>query len=513
MRPITHWVEQHALRRPDAEALVDLGSGTRVSYGVLWNRIRSVAHALQRDCQVAVGDRVAILSRNDSRVIEAMYACALLGAIAVPLNWRLAPTELAQVCRDAEPRVILAEDAQASVCAQVRALDPHLPPVVSWSSNRVARDGYDLMADAGVPDGWAPTDVDEEAVWTIIYTSGTTGRPKGVQTTHRAALASMLGILVAHGISADSRGLTVLPTFHVAGLNLFTNPILFAGGSVLLARAFDSVQALHLLREAEPAVTHFCGVPANYQFIERLTEFESRPLRPFVAVVGGSPVPPSLLASWRERGVPLSAVFGITEAGACVTAVPPAADPGVSGAVGLPVLHARCRVQDVNGSDLDLGQIGELQISGDVVSVGYWRNQEATESAFTRDGWLRTGDAAAIREDGQVVLVDRWKDMYISGGENVYPAEVENVLTDHPGVAQAAVVGVPDPKWGETGVAFVMAAADAVLEEAEVRAFCLERLARFKVPGRVVVVQDFPRNATGKTLKGELRTRLSDRVD
>jgi fatty-acyl-CoA synthase len=246
-------------------------------------------------------------------------------------------------------------------------------------------------------------------------------------------------------------------------------------------------------------------VPANYQFLEQLPEFAAAPLRPFVAAVGGSPVPEALVGSWSQRGIALTTVYGITEAGACVTAMPPGRELDHNGTVGLPLLYSRCRVRTPDDRPAASGETGELQLSGLLVTPGYWRNPTATAEAFTSDGWLRTGDAATITADGHVVLVDRWKDMFISGGENVYPAEVENVLHAHPAVSQAAVVGTSHPRWGEAGTAFVVPSRGAVSSEEELRAWCRERLAAYKVPVRVLVVEELPRNATGKVLKAPLR--------
>jgi fatty-acyl-CoA synthase len=246
-------------------------------------------------------------------------------------------------------------------------------------------------------------------------------------------------------------------------------------------------------------------VPANYQFMQQLPGFADVPLRPFVAVVGGSPVPSALVSAWAERGVALSTVFGITEAGACVTSMPPGRELDHNGTIGLPVLHARCRVRTVDDRAAAVGETGELQISGALVTPGYWGKPRETAEAFTEDGWLRTGDAASRTEDGFLVLVDRWKDMYISGGENVYPAEVENVLHTHPAVSQAAVVGTPDARWGESGVAFVVLARDAAATPADLVGWCRDRLARYKVPSTVRLVPELPRNATGKVLKAPLR--------
>jgi fatty-acyl-CoA synthase len=211
------------------------------------------------------------------------------------------------------------------------------------------------------------------------------------------------------------------------------------------------------------------------------------------------------VSAWASRGVALTTVFGITEAGACVTTMPPGRELDRNGTIGLPVLYARCRVHTSDDRSAMPGETGELQVSGPLVTPGYWRKPDATRDAFTSDGWLRTGDAAQLTDDGFVILVDRWKDMYISGGENVYPAEVENVLHTHPAVAQAAVVGAPHPRWGESGVAFVVVARAASVTPDELVAWCKARVASYKVPAQVMLVDELPRNATGKVLKGPLR--------
>jgi fatty-acyl-CoA synthase len=506
-RTVASWIDHHARRIPDRIALVDLHRSRETTYGELAARVRSLAWSLEDRYGVGPGSRVAVLSRNDTRVFELVHACGLLGAIAVPLNWRLTVAELVAVAADAEPRVLVHESSVAGTAAEV-AEGANVPHRVAWAGEDGEPDGYEQLVTADVPDGWAPEDVDEDAVWTIIYTSGTTGLPKGVQASHGGVLASMLGILVAHGVSAVSRCLTVLPTFHVAGLNLFANPVLYAGGTVVVARAFDPAQTLALLTDDVTPVTHFCGVPANYQFMEDLPGYADAPLRPFVAVVGGSPVPASLVESWADRGIALTTVYGITEAGACVTAMPPGQERSHNGTIGLPLLYARCRVRTVDDRPAAAGETGELQISGPLVTPGYWRNPAATAGAFTVDGWLRTGDAAQTTDDGHLVLVDRWKDMYISGGENVYPAEVENVLHAHEGVSQAAVVGAPHPRWGEAGTAFVVLARGATTPPTELLDWCRARLAGYKVPVRILIVEELPRNATGKVLKGPLRSSI-----
>jgi fatty-acyl-CoA synthase len=507
MTPVVSWIAHHADRIPDRVAIIDLDRGRELTYGELHSRVRAVAWSLSQRYGVDRGDRVAVLSRNDARVFEISYACGLLGAIVVPLNWRLTTSELTAIGLDAAPAMLL-HDAESTTVATDLATIVGIPNLVGWD----APEGYESLATATVPSGWVPEEVDDSEIWTIIYTSGTTGRPKGVQATHRGVLASMLGILVAHQVSAQSRCLTVLPTFHVAGLNLFANPVLFAGGTVLVARTFDPQQSLRLLTDAAAPVTHFCGVPANYEFMQQLPEFPGTTLRPFIAVVGGSPVPAALVESWAARGVTLTTVYGITEAGACVTAVPPGQELSHIGTVGLPLLYSRCRVRTVDDRPCAPGELGELQISGQLVTPGYWRNPDATAQAFTTDGWLRTGDAAMIAPDGYLTLVDRWKDMYISGGENVYPAEVENALHTHPAVSQVAVVGAPHPRWGEAGVAFVVLGHDQSASESQLLEHCADRLARYKVPARIIFTEELPRNATGKVLKAPLRELAEGRA-
>ena len=502
-QPVVSWIEHHAARTPDRVALIDLHRGSELSYGELAARVRAVAWSLQdRSAWVPATGWPCCRATTPGRSRWSTPArCS--GPIAVPLNWRLTAAELTAVSRDAEPAVLVHENWAEPVAAAI-ANGAGVPTRVAWASEDDGDDTYEELATAAVPADWVPPEVDDEAVWTIIYTSGTTGLPKGARPPTAAA-----GQHARHPRGPPGQRRLRLPdgpaAFHVAGLNLFANPVLYVGGTVMVARAFDPAQRLALLTDTATPVTHFCGVPANYQFMEQLPEFADAPLRPFVAVVGGSPVPQALVETWGRRGVALTTVYGITEAGRCVTAMPPGRELDHNGTVGLPLLYARCRVRTTDGRAAAPGETGELQLSGPLVTPGYWRNPAATAEALTNDGWLHTGDAATITDDGHLVLVDRWKDMYISGGENVYPAEIENALHAHPAVNQAAVVGAPHPRWGEAGVAFVVLARGAEVSPDDLRAWCRERLAAYKVPVRVIVVDELPRNATGKVLKGPLR--------
>ncbi len=485
------WIGYHARISPGKTALHDLASGRRVSYAEFADRSARAAGALAGGFGVKHGDRVAVLSRNSSQAFEVMYACARLGAIFVPLNVRLSDPELDALAGDAAPAVLVGEDELLG-----RDLAAGLPRM-SWE--------YDYEPAIAVSEPACPALIDPDDPWVIIYTSGTTGRPKGVLVTHAGSDATMLAGIMSAGVSRESVCLTALPVWHVAGLNLFANPTLFAGGSVLVMRAFDPGLALDLLTREEDPVTHFCGVPANYQFMQALPRFGEAAFPRLVAAVGGSPVPAALIVDWERRGVTLRTIYGISEAGAVVTMTPPGEAAAEPGDVGMPVWHLQCRAV-LDGQVCAPRQAGELQVAGASVTPGYWGRPDETAQVLS-GGWLHTGDVATVAADGRVRIIDRIKDMYISGGENVYPAEVEDVLYQHPAVAEAAVVGVPDERWGETGAAWLVLTAGTQAGPDDLRAWACTRLATFKVPRDFHIVDALPRNATGKIVKGELRRR------
>ena len=499
MAEITYWVGYQAANNPGRRALVDLHSGRERSYAELDGRVRRLAGGLRGALGVARGDRVSVLAPNTTSVFEVQYACQLLGAVFLPLNWRLAAPELAFVLDDARPAVLVHDVEFAERARQLAAGRERLR-LVAWGGEPDAYE--DLVGGADPVPG--PVALAPDDPWTIIYTSGTTGRPKGAIVSHRMGLFNVLNVLVAGEVGARAVGLTALPTFHTAGLNLFANPLLYAGGTVLVMRSFDPARTLALLSDPDAGVTHFCGVPANYQFVQRLPGFADAPLRPIVAAVGGSPSPRTLLEDWAARGVVLRQVYGITEGSSTVTMMPAERALEKVGSAGVAVPHAELRVVDAEGRPLAAGQVGELQVRGPNVSPGYWNRPEATAETFV-DGWLRTGDAARLDDEGYCYIVDRWKDMYISGGENVYPTEVEDVIYRLAGVAEVAVVGIPDGTWGEVGLAAIVVKAGHELSAEAVRRHCAERLAGYKVPKEVRFLDALPRNAIGKVRKVDLR--------
>lgn len=496
------WIANHVLRRPEACAAVDLGSGARLTYRAFHDRVDSIAAFLVDASGVGMGDRVAVLAHAGADVFAVQFACFRLGAIFVPLNVRLAAPELAAILANCTPKVLLHDQAFTALAAQAA---PDGDP-----ARRVAIGPGGAFADAAAS-GRRPAQRAEMAlhdVATILYTSGTTGLPKGVKITHAMNLFNAVNVTGLAEISDRTVHLCILPLFHTAGLNVYSNPVFHAGGTVVVMPAFDPGAALQALGDPALGVNLLFGVPAHYQFPTQHPDFATTDFSRLAhAGVGGAPAPLSVIEAWQEQGVMLTQGYGMTETGPVVLYLDKVDAVRKAGSAGKPALHVDVRLVDADGSDVADGAVGEIWLRGPSITPGYWNNPEATAAAFA-DGWLQTGDAAARDAEGYLFIVDRWKDMYISGGENVYPAEVENVLSRLPGVAEAAVIGVPSARWGETGRAIVVAKPDAALAADDVLAHCARLLARYKLPQDVVFTDALPRNATGKIHKPTLRNQF-----
>jgi fatty-acyl-CoA synthase len=476
---LDRWIRDRARTTPGRVAIDFRGAET--TFAELDERSERLAAGLL-DAGLVPGERVATLTGTSPEHVVVFFACAKAGLILMPLNTRLAPPELAYQLADAEPAVLLCSADYAELGASLHRRTAGLEELVL--------NQHKVFTPPGDDDGLL-----------LVYTSGTTGTPKGALLTHANCFWTNLSFDRVAGLGSEDTVLQVLPQFHVGGWNV--QPLLawWKGATVVLEPTFDPARALALI--AEKHVTTMMGVPATYLFMAQEPGFAKADLWTLRrAVVGGAPMPDVLLETWHERGVEIVQGYGLTEAAPNVLCLPPEDAARKRGFAGKPYPHVDVALRDVeSGTHLEGAAEGELVVRGPNVFAGYWRNPEATEAAFA-DGWLLTGDIAARDNDGYYRIVGRTKDMVISGGENVYPAEIENVLHEHPAVREAAVVGVPDERWGEACLAFVVLRGEAT--EEELLEFCRGRLAKYKVPRGVRFVEALPRNALDKVVKAAL---------
>lgn len=494
------WIAHHANVRGEKVAVVDLASGRSLTYHQFDQRIARLAGGLRDHLGIGPGDRVAVLAHNDSDLFEIQFACGRLGAIFVPLNWRLTLAELTYIVGDAAPSVLIHDPDFAETARDLIAAHG-IPRSIGRDPDHSAYER--LIADSAPLRDHQPITHDDPA--TILYTSGTTGRPKGAIITHGMRFWQTLNLTGPMRVTADGVCLTALPLFHVGGLDVYANPMFHYGGTVLVMRTYDPAQALHLLCDRAVDISLFIGAPAHFLFMQQLPGFDTASFNPrLLACIAAAPVPVPQLRLWEARGLPLQQAYGMTETCGVVIALDPDDRGRKAGAAGKPCLHVAFRIVRADGSDAAVDEMGELWVKGPSVTPGYWRDPQANAAAFS-DGWLRTGDAATVDADGFYYIVDRWKDMYISGGENVYPAEVEDVLYRLTEIAEVAVIGVADERWGEIGRAIVVLKPGETLTEAEIMRHCDTNLARYKQPRSIRFVDALPRNATGKVHKPTLR--------
>ena len=486
------------------EALVEVERGRRFSYAELNARSNRAAHLL-REQGVRAGDRVALLMGNGVEYLESYFGTAKLGAVTVPLNWRLVPDELEFILRDSGAGTLIFD---AEFAATAEALSGRDLPVRHWLCVGDDRPGfasdYAALLEAA-PELEPKLGAADEDLLFLMYTSGTTGRPKGVVHTHDSMLWSSLTVLTTAEIRRRDRYLQMLPLFHIGALTP-SIATLHIGGTLVMLRRFDPDAVFEVIEREQ--VTTGLAVPAMLQFMWASGRRASADLSTLRSLLSGAaPVPVSLIRQYAEIGVEIQQVYGLTESGgpACLVGSEDALRK--AGSTGPAFMHTEVRVVDEGGSDVGPGEVGEVIIRGRHVMKEYWNRPEATAETL-RGGWLHSGDLATVDADGHVYIRDRAKDMIISGGENVYPAEVEDALASHPAVLEVAVIGMPSAKWGESAAAVVVRLPGQELEAAELLAYAREKLAAFKLPRVVEFVDALPRNPTGKILKRELRERF-----
>ena len=492
-------LEARARLTPTREGIHDLATERRYDYGTLHRRARAVAAGLAAR-GVGKGDRVALLAKNHVAYVDLLFACAELGAIFAPLNWRLTRQELRYAIEDSEPKVLVvaADFAEAGNALGVAEVIP------------LEGEGYAALLEteptAAVPE------VHADDPLCLLYTSGTTGKPKGALIPHRQVVWNAIGTAASWGLGPDDAAPVLTPMFHAGGLFVFLTAMIHMGGRTVLAPDFDPVGSLQLI--ADEGCTAVLAVPAILQMwldADGTEALDLSRLRFFIS--GGAPCPPALIEAWHERhGIVVRQGYGMTEVGVNCFAMTDADALAKIGSVGRPVSHGRARIVDEHGRTLPDGEAGELVLGGPHVCLGYWRRPDATAEAI-RDGWFHTGDMAVRDADGDFRVVGRYKDMIISGGENVYAAEVETVVREHASVADAALIGRPDPKWGEVGWIVVKPEAETTIDDAALLEHCRERLAKYKIPKRVLVRDDLPYSPYGKVDKKQLRAWLDAQTE
>jgi len=494
------WVSGHAKRTPEKAALVF--KGERISYAALDARVKQVAGGL-REAGARKGDRVAALLLNCPELLVLLLACNHVGAIFLPINFRLSAEEVAFILNDATPEVFAYHTVFEPIAIKARSSTRvHTWLRVDDAPGKDERSWKSLYE--GQPTKLLPEAVSSDDPAMMMYTSGTTGQPKGALLSHGNLLWNDVQVLLSVPAQDDDLNYCAAPLFHIGGLNVLTGPMVYRGGTTLIDDKFNPEATLETL--AREKVTCSFMVPAMWGALAAVPDFDKYDLSSLrYSIVGGAPCPLTVLEFYKKRGIRFQEGFGLTETSPIVCLL--AAEDGIrkNGSVGHPAAHVEVRIVDESDNDVPGGEPGELLVRAPNVMLGYWNRPEATREAL-RGGWFHTGDLARRDEEGFLYIVDRKKDMVITGGENVYSAEVEQVLYRHPAVAEVAVIGVPDERWGEAIVAVIATKEgekSPTLEE--MAAFCEGKLARYKKPRRVESVKALPRNATGKVLKNDLR--------
>ncbi|MEM9301147.1 MAG: long-chain fatty acid--CoA ligase [Pseudomonadota bacterium] len=506
MMDVRDWIATHANRTPDALAQIDHATGRRFTYAEMHERVARIAGHLRETVGIGVGDVVAVLGNNSSDMLDIDFACGRIGAIFLPMNTRLAAPEIAFQLDDARPRVLFVGDGFDAIASEAVDQADVTPTTVRFGTKASEPNLESLIREA--PRLVAVERREPEDGWTLIYSSGTTGRPKGILHTHGGVTMQACGNAVPLGLGRRACNLTILPLFHISGLNVFAHAVFYAGGTQVTMERFDPLEVLRVLSDPAYGVTHFTGVPTMFEMMAQLPGFGAADLGSVEgAFVGGAPSTEALLRTYADKGMPLMQGYGLTESGPTLTVLD--AEDGIRkiGSAGKPMMHVDLRVVRPDGSDAASDEIGEILARGPSVITAYFRRPEAQQTSF-EGGWLRTGDMGYLDDEGFLFISDRKNDMFISGGENVYPAEVENCIAAVDGVAQVSVIGVADEKWGEVGAACVVLRADAALTADEIIAACNGRIARYKIPKHVYFLDALPIGGTGKVLKRALRAQL-----
>ncbi|MEM8582877.1 MAG: long-chain fatty acid--CoA ligase [Bacteroidota bacterium] len=480
------WVGKWAIYRPGKLAVKEFESGRSWTYAELNTKANTLLAYGQNHWGLNPGDRIAVMAQNCLEYFQLFSMAQKGGLTLVPLNYRLATAELEYLLEDAQPSLLISERAYFAKMEGVAKASGDIRHIYLEDLQNIS------LADT-TPD-MAQPDPDDPIF--ILYTSGTTGVPKGVLYTHRMLFWNSVNTALSLIVNTDSRTVNCMPPFHTGGWNVLTTPFLHRGGYTCLLKKFDPERVLQAIEEEQTTI--FMGVPTMLKMMADSPQFETVDTSQLLyMIVGGEAMSIPLIERWHEKGVPIRQGYGMTEVGPNLTSLHQDDAVRKAGSIGRANYYVQYRIVDAQGANVPPGESGELWLKGPNVTPGYWRKEDATRQSKV-DGWFRTGDLVREDDGGYLYVVDRIKNMFISGGENVYPAEVERVLLSHQSIVEAAVIGIPDEKWGEVGCAFLVLTSEIELSHSEVINFCLSKLAKFKVPKYIKLLKELPKNDTGK---------------
>ena len=504
---IGDYLARRELYSPDKLAFIDAGKSPewRLTYHEANRRANRLANWLKNQ-GVGKGDRVAILAKDGYEHLDLFFACSKLGAIHTALNWRLHWQELLDIFKNTTPKFLI---FSADFNESVENLTNHYSLVTLHLDGEGVNDSlhFETTLQAATDTSVTCETLEAEDTAALIFTGGTTGLPKAAKVSHRMIAWNTLNTVI-HDITHNDIYLNVFPMFHTGGLFVYTLPQVIFGGTTILIREFDPEQVLSLLEREK--VTVFAGVPTMYQMLTQASNWDEVDLSALrFCTSGGAPLPVPLVEKYtKEKGIRFKQGFGMTEFGPGIFALAPEDAIRKAGSIGRPNFFVDAKVVDNEGKPLVAGEAGELILKGPSYSSGYFNNPDATTASIDENGYFHTGDIAQYDEEGYFFIVDRKKDMFISGGENVYPAEIEKALYQHPAVHMCAVIGLPAQKWGEVGKACVVLKPNTTASEEELLLFMADRLAKYKVPKSVTLMDALPISAAGKILKRELRAQF-----
>lgn len=492
---------------PDREAIYDYDTNTRYTYRQFDRRVNRAANLLQNKLGLKKGDRISFYAHNCMAYLDILYAAGKIGAIIAPLNWRLSVPELIYITSDSRPSVILVGPDWIPQFNEIRK-KIEIPNILALEDAKI--DGalnYEAELNKSLPKEPVRPHLSGEDTYCILYTSGTTGRPKGAMLPHRQILWNAVNLPACWGLNENDSSLIFLPLFHAGGLFGYTTPLLYVGARIVLLKLFDADTTLKLL-ESEKCTVQL-GVPTIYQMWHDSEHFKNIDLsRMNYFNVGGAPIPKPLMEAWiEEKNIIFRQGYGLTEVGPNCFAMTNKEAKVKIGSIGKPIFHSQIRLVDSNNKDVPIGEAGEIIIKGPHVCTGYWNNPAATEKAII-DGWFHTGDMARMDEDGFFYIAGRAKEMIISGGENIYCAEVEAVFNDHEAVKRCALIGKAHQKWGEVGLLIVELKSDKKATKDELIRFSRKYLAKYKIPRELEIVDEMPEVTLGKIDKKALKEQF-----